>query len=54
VNVRVNTLGKLQRRMEVLGSVVGKTRLTYFEASLYKFDMSILKCIIYNPFVLLD
>ncbi len=52
--VRVNTLRKLQRGMEVLGSVVGKTRLTDFEAGFYKLDMSVLKCIINNPFVFLD
>lgn len=54
VHVRIDTLCKLQRGMEVLGSVVGQTGLADFEASLNKFHVAVLKSVINDPLILLD
>jgi len=39
--------------MEVLGSVVNKTRLSYFQACVHKFNESILEGVVDDPFVFL-
>ncbi len=54
VDVRIDTLCKLQGRMEVLSSVVGQTGLANFETSLNKLYVTVLQGVINDPLVLLD
>lgn len=52
--MRVDAFGELQRRVEVLCTVVGKTWFTNLKASFDKLNESVLQCVVYYPFVLLN